>query len=67
MEECKFCNGKFHGENLIDPGMHGECVVVQTNKTIGLQLAVGNEGIIKRAFKIHYCPMCGRKLKDLTV
>ena len=65
MTECKFCNGKIHGENLIDPGLHGDCIVVQTNKTIGMQLAFGNEGVLRRTFKINFCPMCGQKLKNL--
>lgn len=33
---CKFCSGKFHGENMTC-GMFGDVVVVQSNATLGIR------------------------------
>jgi len=60
---CKFCSGKFHGENMTC-GMFGDVVVVQNNATLGIWLAYKNEGTISKAVKIKFCPMCGRKLEE---
>lgn len=64
---CRFCDGKFHGENMTS-GMYGDVVVVQSNATLGIRLAYRNEGTVSKAININFCPMCGRKLeaKDET-
>ena len=64
---CRFCDGKFHGENMTS-GMYGDVVVVQSNATLGIRLTYRNEGTVSKAINISFCPMCGRKLeaKDET-
>lgn len=70
MNECKYCTAEDDWQKMIektykmlssDAGLH----LYVDKSSLGLQLCVEPQEIIDECVKINFCPMCGRKLKEV--